>query len=183
VATTAIAVAAVIALLLAFGACGGFGAEGDETPIATPAFTIPVPTTTVTTPAATTLAPTTTAAVTPTPTPTPTATATRTAPATTRPPTTTAPPTTGPKKPVAVLNGTNIVGLAARTATAVRAAGWTVAATGNWRGATVSTSTIFYPAGAEGSARRLASDLAGAQQVAPRLSGMSTTALTYVVTD
>jgi hypothetical protein len=80
-----------------------------------------------------------------------------------------------------VFNGSNVPNLAREAATQVRAAGWTVAAIGNWRRTTVSTDSVFFGPGDEGSARRLARDLPGAQQVKAALPGMSTTKLTYVV--
>jgi type IV secretory pathway VirB10-like protein len=170
-----IVVAAIIALLVAFSSCSTD--DPDQTPIPGP-----VPTTTAaTTPPATTAPPTTAPAT--------------TAPATTRPPTTapatTAPPTTPPpttapatnvaRIPVDVRNGTRTTGLAARAAAQVRAAGWTVASVGNWRSTTVGDTTIFYGSGDQAVAQRLARELSGDQEVAPALSGMSTTRLTLVV--
>jgi hypothetical protein len=186
-----IAVAAVVALLVAFGACGGGFDSGAGVINGTPG---------VTTPPATSLLPSTTAPATTAP---PTTAAPTTAPPTTAPPTTrprttpprttaaatptrtaaptTAPPTSGPKLPVDVFNGSNVPGLAREGATQVRAAGWAVAAVGNWRRTTVTTETVFFGPGDEGSARRLARELPGAQQVGAALPGMSTSRLTYVV--
>jgi hypothetical protein len=80
-----------------------------------------------------------------------------------------------------VLNGTTIPGLAAQEAARVRNAGWSVASTGNWRRTNVGVTTIFYGPGDEGSARRLARELDGAQQIAEALNGMSSARLTLVV--
>lgn len=179
-----IAIAAVVALLVAFGACGGGFDSGQGVINGTPG---------VTTPPATLLPSTSAPATTPAPTPSPTATPSTTAPRTTPPrttaaatptrtaPATSAPPTSGPKLPVDVFNGSTVTGLARQGAVQVRAAGWTVAAVGNWRRTTVSAETVFYGPGDEGSARRLARDLPGAQQVRAALTGMSSTKLTYVV--
>jgi hypothetical protein len=181
-----IAVAAVVALLVAFGACGGGFDSGEGVLNGTPGVTTPPPASLVptTTAPATSAVPTTAPPTTAPPTTAPRTTPPRTTAAATptrTPAPTSAPPTTGPKLPVDVFNGSNVTGLARQGATQVRAAGWTVAAVGNWRRTTVTTETVYFGPGDEGSARRLARDLAGAQQVKAALSGMSTSRLTYVV--
>jgi hypothetical protein len=82
---------------------------------------------------------------------------------------------------VDVLNGSTVTGLAQRSAAEVRAAGWTVGQVGNWRRTTITTETIYYGPGDEGSARRLGRELDGDQRIAAALPGMSTARLTLVV--
>ncbi len=55
-----------------------------------------------------------------------------------------------------VLNDSRITGLAAQASATFRAAGWDVAATGNFHGADVPETTIFYPDGDKAAADRLA---------------------------
>ncbi|MFI6211828.1 LytR C-terminal domain-containing protein [Nocardia brasiliensis] len=68
--------------------------------------------------------------------------------ATTTPPTTTAPTTTGSAAakavPVRVLNNSMIAGLAAKTAGQLTAEGWSVVETGNYPGANVPKTTVYY---------------------------------------
>ncbi len=84
------------------------------------------------------------------------------------------------RAPSVVLNQTRTVGLAARVAARLRADGWTVTGTGNWRGVVVST-TVYYPPGFESAARSLARVL-GVDRVRPRVAGMLTNRLTVVLT-
>ncbi len=69
-------------------------------------------------------------------------------------------------EPVTVLNGSNVEGQATRTATALEAAGFTVAETGN-AGATYTRTTVRYGTGGEATARYLASFLAGGADLEP----------------
>ena len=57
-----------------------------------------------------------------------------------------------------MLNSTRTAGLAAKAAATLRAAGWTVAATGNYRQAQPPT-TVYYPGDLEATARAVAADL------------------------
>ena len=82
--------------------------------------------------------------------------------------------------PSVVLNQTRTVGLAARVAARLRAQGWTVTGTGNWRGSIAST-TVYYPAGMEAAAQSLAHAL-GVDRVRPRVAGMLNNRLTVVLT-
>jgi len=84
------------------------------------------------------------------------------------------------RAPTVVLNQTRTVGLAARVAARLRAAGWTVTGTGNWRGSIAST-TVYYPAGMAAAAQSLAKEL-GVDRVRPRVAGMLTNRLTVVLT-
>jgi hypothetical protein len=176
-----IAIAAIAALLVAFNSCSD--PYGQNTGIVTPAVTAtttasPSPTPTGTTSPSPSLSPTRSSSPSPTATrsasPTPT-------PSKTAKPTTTPKPTTAPKLPVAVRNGTTIRGLAAAFAVQVRGAGWTVTSIGNWTGARVSITTIYYPAGKKSSAQRLAQELSGSQVIAPAPAGSSSANLTVVV--
>jgi hypothetical protein len=103
----------------------------------------------------------------PAPTPAPSATA---APA----------PVLAPKVPLDVLNNSHIPGLAASARRTFIAGGWTVAKTGNYAH-TVTSTTVFYPAGKRASALRLASQFPKIRHVAPAPSGLSTTHLTVVL--
>ena len=82
--------------------------------------------------------------------------------------------------PSVVLNETATRGLAAQVASRLRAKGWTITGTGNWRG-NVGTTTVYYPAGMEAAARRMAYDL-GVTRIRPRVAGMLTNRLTVVLT-
>jgi hypothetical protein len=83
---------------------------------------------------------------------------------------------------VVVLNQTSRGGLAARVADVLRGKGWTVPATGNFRGIVPAT-TVYYPPGAEAQARRAARDLPTEPRLRPRFGNLSTSRLTVVVTD
>lgn len=119
---------------------------------------------------------------------------TTTAPPTTAPTTASPAPTTAttpaPKpKPkaapvdrdirVSVLNNTRTSGLASTVAAKVRAAGWTVAGVGNWRGAIPET-TVYYPPGFEKQAQTLARDL-DFGRVRPLISPMRSDRLTLIL--
>lgn len=79
-----------------------------------------------------------------------------------------------------VLNDSRITGLAARAAATFRSAGWDVAATGNFRGADVPQTTIFYPDGEKAPADRLAAQF-GIHRLLPAPSGLSSAHLTVVL--
>jgi hypothetical protein len=79
-----------------------------------------------------------------------------------------------------VLNDSRINGLAAHAAGQFRAAGWTVASTGNYKGTDVPETTIFYPAGDLAAAQRLATTF-HVNRVLAATSGMSRTDLTVVL--
>lgn len=85
-------------------------------------------------------------------------------------PTTTTPTTTTPAPgavdqtvPVRVLNNSLVVGLAARTASELGAAGWSNVSTGNYSGANLTATTVFYGTGA--------GDRAAATQIAEQVGG------------
>lgn len=80
---------------------------------------------------------------------------------------------------VSVLNATRTPGLAAQVSGQVTAAGWTVAATGNWAGGAAQTA-VHYPPGREAEARLLAADL-GIDSVVPSVQGMNTERLTVLL--
>lgn len=82
--------------------------------------------------------------------------------------------------PVVVLNQSGRPGAAARAASDLRAAGWTVSSVGNFRG-TVPSTTVYYPAGGEAAAQVLAELLPGADRIRPSFSGVSSTKLTVVL--
>jgi hypothetical protein len=106
----------------------------------------------------------------PKPTPTPT-------------PTSTPKPTLTPvvRPPVDVLNDSRIVGLAARAAKTLKAAGWDVEKTGNYAHVLGST-TLYYPAGQRAAAQLLASQFPKIAEVLPAPQGLSATDLTLVLT-
>ncbi len=83
--------------------------------------------------------------------------------------------------PVTVLNNSRITGLAARGAAQYEAAGWPVARTGNYRGRIRST-TVYYAAGLEASAREFASRFPSVQRVLPRPENLPGSGLTVVLT-
>jgi hypothetical protein len=83
---------------------------------------------------------------------------------------------------VVVLNQTSRGGLAGSVAETLRRAGWEVPAVGNFRGVVPST-TVYYPAGAEGDAMAVAEDLPTEPRVRPRFGNLSTSRLTVVVTN
>ena len=147
--------AACVAGLLGLGWVVFFAPDDEPTPTASTATSTPTPT--------------------PTPTPSPTPTASES-------------PTPKPKpKPkvsrksidVAVLNATRTTGLARQVATRVRAAGWTVAAVGNWRTG-ASQTAVHFPRGRKAEARLLAKDL-DIDAVLPSTSGMRSDRLTVIL--
>lgn len=81
--------------------------------------------------------------------------------------------------PVNVFNGSEVPGLARKTASTLQEKNWTVNTIGNWSGAKVKQSTIFYPADAKDSATALAAELK--VQYKPAASSMSQSELTYVI--
>ena len=118
------------------------------------------------------------------PAPTTTPTASVTSPPTTRPATPSPGATTDqavPRPSVVVLNQSREAGLAGRVADMLREAGWTVAATGNFRGTVVAT-TVYYPSGLADAAAALAADLPGPDRIRPVFGNLSTTRLTVVLT-
>lgn len=83
--------------------------------------------------------------------------------------------------PVTVLNNSRRDGLADRAAARFRAAGWPVAATGNFRGRIPST-TVYYEPGQEASAREFARRFDGVVRVRPRFATLPARGLVVVVT-
>ncbi|APE37522.1 glycoprotein [Nocardia mangyaensis] len=83
-------------------------------------------------------------------------------------PTTTTPTTTpavavDQAVPVRVLNNSLVVGLAARTASELGAAGWSNVSTGNYSGSNLTATTVFYGSGA--------GDRAAATEIAEQVGG------------
>jgi LytR cell envelope-related transcriptional attenuator len=81
--------------------------------------------------------------------------------------------------PVNVFNGSQVPGLARTTADTLQRQNWTINTIGNWSGATIDQSTVFYPAGNKASAVALAALLQ--VQVKPAENSMSQSELTYIV--
>ena len=81
--------------------------------------------------------------------------------------------------PVNVFNGSDVPGLARKAASKLEEKNWTVNTIGNWAGAKVKQSTIFYPVDARDSATALAAQLK--VQFKPAASSMSQSELTYVI--
>ena len=81
---------------------------------------------------------------------------------------------------VAVYNNSRVTGLARSTADKVRAAGWTVTGTGNWRGSIPET-TVYYPDGFDEQAKLLGRDL-DFGRVMPATAGMRDDRLTLILT-
>ena len=81
---------------------------------------------------------------------------------------------------VTVLNNSRFTGLAWRAAARYRAAGWPVAATGNFRGRLRAT-TVYFEAGQQPSAVRFAQQF-GVARVLPRFAGLPGYGLTVVLT-
>ena len=81
--------------------------------------------------------------------------------------------------PVGVFNNTSTSGLGRTVAAKVRAAGWTVAGVGNWRGSIPET-TVYYPPGFQTQAQTLAKDL-DFGRVRPSVAPMRTDRLTLIV--
>ena len=83
--------------------------------------------------------------------------------------------------PVTVLNNSRIDLLAARAAARFEAAGWPVAATGNYRGR-LSETTVFYGPGQEAAAREFAARFPGVARLQPRTATLPGSGLTVVLT-
>jgi len=81
---------------------------------------------------------------------------------------------------VIVLNASSTPGLARKRAEELKLQNWTISTIGNWSGAPLDITTVYYPAGTEESAAKLAK-IFGAD-VAPADSSMSDTSLTLVIT-
>ena len=84
-------------------------------------------------------------------------------------------------EPVTVLNNSRIDGLAADAAADFEAAGWPVAATGNYRGRLTET-TVFHAPGQEAAARDFAARFPGVTRVLPRTPTLPGSGLTVVLT-
>jgi hypothetical protein len=82
---------------------------------------------------------------------------------------------------VDVLNQSGRGGTAAKTASRVRALGWTVGSVSDFRG-NVSATTVYYPTGEAKAARDLASSLPGKPRVLPRFSTLADNRLTIIIT-
>ncbi len=108
--------------------------------------------------------------------------------AVTTPPTTTVPTTTGSAAakavPVRVLNNSMIAGLAAKTAGQLTAEGWSVVETGNYPGANVPKTTVYYgnSPGDKDAALAIADELGVTAE--PKSSGLgeSSPGVTVIVT-
>ena len=81
--------------------------------------------------------------------------------------------------PVNVFNASDVPGLARKAASKLQEQNWTVNTIGNWSGAKVKESTIFYPADAKDSAAALAAQVKVGYK--PAASSMSQSELTYVI--
>lgn len=81
--------------------------------------------------------------------------------------------------PVTVLNGSKVPGLARKTASQLELDNWTIRSIGNWSGAKLKQSTIFYPKDAKDSATALAKVVQA--NVEPASNELAQTALTYVI--
>ncbi|MGQ4617567.1 LytR C-terminal domain-containing protein [Nocardia sp. R7R-8] len=102
-------------------------------------------------------------------------------------PTTTAAATTttaARSVPVRVLNNSMVAGLAAKTASQLEAGGWTIAETGNYPGANIAKTTVYYgdSSGDKEAAQAIANQLGAS--VAPKSSAIGDTApgVTVIVT-
>ncbi|WP_280411956.1 LytR C-terminal domain-containing protein [Nocardia asiatica] len=86
--------------------------------------------------------------------------------------------------PVRVLNNSMVAGLAAKTADQLSASGWTIAETGNYPGANIAKTTVFYgnSPGEKEAAQAIADELGAS--VAPKSSGIgdSGPGVTVIVT-
>lgn len=81
---------------------------------------------------------------------------------------------------VVVFNNSGITGLAGQVAQQASQIGWQVVGSDNWYG-TIPTSTVYYPAKLERSAKLLALDL-GIQRTAPAVDPMRDDRLTVILT-
>jgi hypothetical protein len=114
----------------------------------------------------------------PTPLPVPPVAAPRAAAPPVLPTPTVAPPA---RLPVTVLNNSRITGLAARGADRFAAAGWPVAAVGNFRGR-IPVTTVYYDPGLEPAAREFAGAFEGVVRVRPRFQGLPARGVVVVLT-
>lgn len=85
------------------------------------------------------------------------------------------------RPPVTVLNNSRRTGLAHQVAAQLRADGWLVRQTGNFRGR-VRSSTAYYPAGGYAAAAALARQLPQIRRILPRFAGLPGAGLTLVLT-
>lgn len=83
--------------------------------------------------------------------------------------------------PVTVLNNSRRSKLAARSAARFAAAGWPVAATGNFRGR-IPVTTVYYDPGLEASARAFAARFEGVVRVRPRFATLPARGVVVVLT-
>ena len=118
------------------------------------------------------------AALAPSPSPAPPVAAPRAAASPVLPTPTVAPP---PRLPVTVLNNSRITGLAARGAERFTAAGWPVAAVGNFRGR-IPVTTVYHDPGLEAAAREFAGAFEGVVRVRPRFDGLPARGVVVVLT-
>lgn len=104
--------------------------------------------------------------------------------ATSAPETPAAPVTAPPelREDVAILNGTDVTGLAARAQEQLEAGGWTVPAIDTYTG-DIAETTIFYPEGMEESAQALAAQFPVITQVSPTIAGLTTQRLVLIVAE
>ncbi|MHB1740088.1 MAG: LytR C-terminal domain-containing protein [Actinomycetes bacterium] len=82
---------------------------------------------------------------------------------------------------VIVLNESTRTGLAAHVAARLRASGWDVVGTGNFRG-TVAATTVYYPPGQRGPAARLAAAVGAPARLRPVFPGLVADRLTVILT-
>jgi hypothetical protein len=97
------------------------------------------------------------------------------------PPVSQPPPEGAARLKVDVLNQSGSGGTAAKTATRVRALGWTVGRVSDFRG-NVSATTVYYPTGEAKAAHELAVALPGKPRVLPRFSTLADKRLTIIIT-
>ena len=114
----------------------------------------------------------------PSPTSAPSAAAPRAAASPVLPTPTVAPPA---RRAVTVLNNSRVHGLAARSAEDFAAAGWPVAAVGNFRGR-IPVTTVYYDPGLEPAAREFAGAFEGVARVRPRFDSLPARGVVVVLT-
>jgi hypothetical protein len=106
--------------------------------------------------------------------------------ATTPPPEAPAAPVTAPpelREDVAILNATDLTGLAAEAEQQLEAGGWTVPAIDTYSG-DVAETTIFYPDGMQASAEALAAQFpVEIARAAPTIAGLTTERLVLIVAE
>lgn len=167
--------AVVGALIAVLGVALGIGAlllVNKDEPKGTPTVSLPrnLATTASATPTATQ----------PAPTASPSATSASSSPTAQTAVTTAPSPTVAPFVDLTVLNNSTVHHLAERAAAKFRAGGWPVPATGNYSGGTITTTTIYYPAGQRASAERFARQFG--VRVLARFAGLPGHGMTVVVT-